>query len=203
MWLGPWRSGCWRRLPLAACEKRNRGRYHPFRCTRIFYVDSPLFDGGRGRRIYFTWVHLEEPDAVVQPLSGPALVGVVIFASSQLQPPLERTGFASIFFAGILLGATYIFTKNLWFAIVLHLSWNLAQSLLGFNVSGQDFYSLVEYHIPQENIWNGGDFGFEGSLLSIFAEFTLIGVIYVVCAKKACFAIGKKRNARLILPIGK
>lgn len=131
------------------------------------------------------------------------LSALLFLLPHSFNPHLSALGLSSIFFAGILLGATYIFTKNLWFAIVLHLSWNLAQSLLGFNVSGQDFYSLVEYHIPQENIWNGGDFGFEGSLLSIFAEFTLIGVIYVVCAKKACFAIGKKRNARLILPIGK
>lgn len=100
-------------------------------------------------------------------------------------PNLSFMGMLSIFLAGIMLGATYIFTKNLWFPIALHFSWNLFQSLLGFNVSGQDFYSLVEYQIPEGNIWNGGAFGFEGSILSVFAELIIICGIYYIYVNKA------------------
>jgi hypothetical protein len=39
--------------------------------------------------------------------------------------------FFSLFLAGILFGISYIYTKNLWFPIALHLSWNLFQALFG------------------------------------------------------------------------
>ena len=60
----------------------------------------------------------------------------------------------SLFLAGILLGITYIYTKNLWFPVALHLSWNLFQTLFGFNVSGKDFYSLIEFKIQENNLLN-------------------------------------------------
>jgi hypothetical protein len=87
----------------------------------------------------------------------------------------------NLFLAGILLGLSYIYTKNLWFPIALHLSWNLFQTLLGFNVSGQDTYSLIEFNINEANLINGGAFGFEGSYLSIIAMIIIItgiGIYY-------------------------
>ena len=73
----------------------------------------------------------------------------------------------NIFLAGFFLGASYIFTKNLWFPIALHFSWNFFQSMFGFKVSGLDSYSIIEFTIPENNMLNGGEFGFESSLLSI------------------------------------
>ncbi|MDT0645440.1 type II CAAX endopeptidase family protein [Zunongwangia sp. F260] len=83
----------------------------------------------------------------------------------------------NLFLAGILLGLSYLYTKNLWFPIALHLSWNLFQTLLGFNVSGRDTYSIIEFKINEENFMNGGAFGFEGSYLSLFAQILSIASI--------------------------
>lgn len=80
----------------------------------------------------------------------------------------------NIFVAGLFLGGTYIYTKNLWFPIALHLSWNLFQSLFGFNVSGQTFYSLIEFKLNGNTLLNGGNFGFEGSILSLITGIILI-----------------------------
>ncbi len=92
-------------------------------------------------------------------------------------PNIDLFSLLDLFFAGVLLGLSYIYTKNLWFPIGLHLSWNLFQSLLGFNVSGQDIYSVIEFKITEGNLVNGGAFGFEGSYLSIIAEvITFIGI---------------------------
>jgi len=100
-------------------------------------------------------------------------------------PNISQFSLIGLFLAGALLGATYIFTKNLWFPIALHFSWNLFQSLLGFNVSGQDSYSIVEHKIDEANLINGGAFGFEGSYLSIIAQLVLIsGIIYHYNRKK-------------------
>lgn len=96
-------------------------------------------------------------------------------------PNVDLFSLFSLFSAGILLGLSYIYTKNLWFPIALHLSWNLFQTLLGFNVSGQDTYSLIEFKIHENNLINGGAFGFEGSYLSVIAEIitiTCIGIYY-------------------------
>ena len=82
-------------------------------------------------------------------------------------PNVTTLGLCNIFLAGFFLGASYIFTKNLWFPIALHFSWNFFQSMFGFKVSGLDSYSIIEFTIPENNMLNGGEFGFESSLLSI------------------------------------
>ncbi|PCJ97240.1 MAG: CPBP family intramembrane metalloprotease [Flavobacteriaceae bacterium] len=82
--------------------------------------------------------------------------------------------FVSLFLSGILLGLLYIYTKNLWLPIALHFSWNLFQSLLGFNVSGHDSYSIIEFDLLNKNAISGGDFGFEGSILSVIIQVFLI-----------------------------
>jgi len=76
--------------------------------------------------------------------------------------------FWNIILAGLLLGLPYIYTKSLWLPIALHFSWNFFQgTIFGFKVSGQETYSLFAQTRTSDNIWNGGTFGFEGSVLSI------------------------------------
>ena len=89
-------------------------------------------------------------------------------------PNMDWFSYLNLFLAGILLGSTYIFTKNLWFPIALHFSWNFFQSLFGFNVSGQNIYSLIEFKIAKPNLINGGSFGFEGSIFCIVIQVVLI-----------------------------
>ncbi len=97
-------------------------------------------------------------------------------------PNVDMFSLFGLFLAGLVLGISYIHTRNLWFPIALHLSWNLFQTLFGFNVSGQDFYSLIEFTISENNLLNGGAFGFEGSILSVIIEVALIlsiGIYYI------------------------
>ncbi|MDB2672959.1 CPBP family intramembrane metalloprotease [Flavobacteriaceae bacterium] len=89
-------------------------------------------------------------------------------------PNIDTFALIELFLAGILLGQSYIHTKNLWFPIALHFSWNFFQTHFGFNVSGQETYSLIEFSIVENNLWNGGDFGFEGSWLSIISSIIMI-----------------------------
>lgn len=96
-----------------------------------------------------------------------------------LNPNISWISLLSLFFSGLVLGASYIYTKNLWFPIGMHFSWNFFQSILGYNVSGQDFYSIIEYNFQISNILNGGEFGFEASIFSIALEIlVLCGIIY-------------------------
>lgn len=83
-------------------------------------------------------------------------------------PHFSTLTFFVILLSGIILGISYIYTRNLWFPIALHFSWNFFQgTVFGFNVSGQDVYSVIDQRRPYDDLINGGAFGFEGSLLSI------------------------------------
>ncbi|MEH6658218.1 type II CAAX endopeptidase family protein [Leeuwenhoekiella marinoflava] len=107
------------------------------------------------------------------------LISAVIFSLAHgFNPNVSALGLLNIFLAGILLGISYTYTKNLWFPIALHWSWNLFQGLYGFNVSGQNFYNLINFKIEEANKLNGGAFGFEGSYLSIIAQVIAIAAIF-------------------------
>jgi len=114
------------------------------------------------------------------------IVSSILFSLMHgFNPNIDLFSLANIFLAGILLGMSYIHTKNLWFPIALHLSWNLFQTTLGFNVSGQDLYSLIEINITENNLLNGGAFGFEGSILSVIAMIaTIVGITMYYNQKK-------------------
>ena len=82
-------------------------------------------------------------------------------------PGFSFLSFLNLLLAGMLLGASYLYTRNLTFPIVLHWFWNWIQGpVLGYNVSGNDFGgSIFRLRLSGNALWNGGGFGFEGSLL--------------------------------------
>jgi len=118
-----------------------------------------------------------------------------------LNQNMSWVSYIDLFLAGILLGLPYIYTKNLWFPIALHFSWNFFQSLFGFNVSGLDAYSLIEFSIPENNIVNGGNFGFEGSVLSIMLQLGLIFTLYLIYKPKSKDS-SEKNQSKNINPSG-
>jgi membrane protease YdiL (CAAX protease family) len=106
-------------------------------------------------------------------LSSMMFAGLHIF-----NPNFDWVSFISIFLAGLLLGVSYIYTKNLWFPIALHFSWNFFQgTVFGFKVSGQSIYSIINQHPVENNILNGGEFGFEGSIIQQI--FIVIAVLLI------------------------
>lgn len=82
-------------------------------------------------------------------------------------PNFDFLSFINILLAGILLGSSYIYTRNLCFPIALHWFWNWIQGpVLGYEVSGNKFCDgLLTLYLPETNLINGGAFGFEGSIL--------------------------------------
>ncbi|MCD7899227.1 MAG: CPBP family intramembrane metalloprotease [Bacteroides sp.] len=86
----------------------------------------------------------------------------------------------NLFLAGLLLGASYMYTRNLWFPIVLHTAWNWIQgSVLGFGVSGSNMFpSVLTLNLPEPNILNGGSFGFEGSIICSFL--CMLGTVAII-----------------------
>ena len=118
---------------------------------------------------------------------------VALFLSSALfslmhifNPNFSLIAFLNILLAGILIGSTYIYTRNLWFPIALHLFWNWLQGpILGFEVSGGRLGgTLLSLELPEENIINGGAFGFEGSVLCTALMIIAIAIILKIQSRK-------------------
>ena len=72
-----------------------------------------------------------------------------------------------VLLAGCLLGASFLYTRNLCFPVVLHWFWNWLQGpVLGYEVSGMDSgETLLTLRLTGSDLLTGGSFGFEGSLL--------------------------------------
>lgn len=121
------------------------------------------------------------------------IISSALFAFMHVaNPNIDFAGILGLFFAGLLLGYGYIVTGNLWLPIALHFSWNFFQSFYGFNVSGNDFYSFVITTFSTENIWNGGDFGFEGSIISFVFQPIVMAAFYYIFRKRR---LGNEFNA--------
>ena len=74
----------------------------------------------------------------------------------------------NIFLAGIFMGIYYVFHRNLWLPTALHVAWNYVQGpVLGFAVSGAHTPQMITQHQYGSELWTGGAFGFEGSLLGL------------------------------------
>ena len=114
------------------------------------------------------------------------LISAALFTISHLDNPgINFIPIVNIFFAGVLLGVNYIYTKNLWFAILFHLGWNFFQGpILGFGVSGLNFPSLLQFALKGDLSITGGDFGFEASMVDGVVTFLAIVLLYFVYEKK-------------------
>lgn len=112
-------------------------------------------------------------------------ISAVIFSMAHFfNPNVSAISLINIFLAGIILGSVYIFTRSLWFGISLHLFWNFFQDQLGFAVSGTSFAPALELSEPGNKILTGGDFGFEGSIISTIMLAIAITVILAVYIQK-------------------
>lgn len=97
--------------------------------------------------------------------------------------------------AGFMLGAAFIYSRNLWFPIALHFAWNFTQSgIFGAITSGNEkTSSLLEAKIQGPEFITGGEFGPEGSIQAIV--FCALGTILLL-------ALSQKRN-KIIPPYWK
>ncbi|MFW5754794.1 MAG: CPBP family intramembrane glutamic endopeptidase, partial [Marinilabiliaceae bacterium] len=122
------------------------------------------------------------------------LLSSVIFALMHLgNSHIDWIPMLNLFLAGGIFGLYYIFTQNLWFPMGLHFSWNFAQTLLGFNVSGNSGYSPVEIELNGHILWHGGSFGFEGSWIAVSGQILIIVLLllYFLRKKEQVEAAGK------------
>jgi membrane protease YdiL (CAAX protease family) len=114
------------------------------------------------------------------------IISALLFALvHSLGPNVNLLSVAGLLLAGVLLGINYIYTKNLWYAIVFHLCWTFTQGpLLGYKMSGLNLPSLLQLETKGDDMITGGEFGFEASAINILLLLVAISILYFIYEKK-------------------
>jgi membrane protease YdiL (CAAX protease family) len=104
----------------------------------------------------------------------------VIFGLAHMANPHSNLlGIGNTILWGVLFGYAYLRTGALWLPIGLHFGWNVALPLFGANLSGFTMgvtgYAL---HWKAGNLWSGGEYGPEGSLLTTAIVIALFLVLH-------------------------
>ena len=90
--------------------------------------------------------------------------------------------------AGLLLGAAYIYSRNLWLPVFIHFAWNLSEGgIYGTSVSGTGISkSLINPVVNGPELLTGGSFGPENSLPAV--------IFGVLAAALFLWKAGKKKT---------
>jgi membrane protease YdiL (CAAX protease family) len=92
------------------------------------------------------------------------------------------SSFAIAIEAGVLLGAAYMLTRNLWMPMGLHAAWNFTQGeIFDVPVSGLDQQGLVNARLSGPELLSGGSFGLEASVIALTIA-TAAGIGLVILA---------------------
>ncbi|MBF2707851.1 CPBP family intramembrane glutamic endopeptidase [Flavobacterium soyangense] len=99
------------------------------------------------------------------------IITAIIFGALHLANPNSTllSGLCVGIEAGFLMGAAYIYARNLWFPIAIHFAWNFMQSgIFGAITSGNEkTSSLLTTKITGSPLFTGGEFGPEGTIQAI------------------------------------
>jgi uncharacterized protein len=89
--------------------------------------------------------------------------------------------------AGVLLGAAFLWRRNLWFAIGIHFAWNVVEGLLGIPVSGHRDPGLFLTAVHGPDILTGGAFGIEASIVPVIVSLA-IAVPMLIASRRSTIA---------------
>jgi len=90
--------------------------------------------------------------------------------------------------AGVVLGAAFLWRRNIWFVVTLHFAWNATLALLGIPVSGQLTTGMLVTIDNGPELLSGGDFGIEASIVPVG-----LGIALSV----AMLVLARRRRSRL------
>lgn len=141
--------------------------------------------------LVFRGLALQAIEKFVGPWVAIAITALLFGALHIMNPAATLwSSFAITIEAGVLLGAAFVWRRNLWFAIGLHFAWNAIQSLFGIPVSGHRSPGLFETTVHGDAWLTGGDFGVEGSVIAI-------GVSLMISALMVVAAVRRRRAERV------
>ncbi len=110
--------------------------------------------------------------------------GLFTFAHGS-NPGISFIAVINLLLAGLLLGINFIYTRNIWFAICFHFSWNFLQGpVLGYEVSGLPLQSVLQPSLHGPWWITGGSFGLEGSFVATGLLLFALLLLYAAYEKR-------------------
>ena len=125
------------------------------------------------------------------------LTGVVFGGSHLANPDATWWGATAVAIeAGFMLAACYAATRNLWVPIGVHFGWNFAAGgVFSAVVSGNgESTGLLDATTSGPAVLTGGDFGPEGSILSVAAGLTLTAVFLWLAHRRGTLVPRRRRT---------
>jgi hypothetical protein len=112
--------------------------------------------------------------------------GVIFGGLHLLNPQVTFVSMFCIIVVGVLLGAAYMYYKNLWLPIAIHFAWNFTQNgFFGAITSGNEkTSSLLTTQFTGPVILTGGQFGPEGSIQAVVFCFVAAIILIVQLNKQ-------------------
>ena len=163
-------------LRFARLEKSSASAEHPWAALAV--VTIALLFGAAGEEMLF---HGYAFQLLVRSMGAFATIlpaGVIFGLSHMGNQNVTVLGILNTLAWGILLGYAYWQSEALWLPLGLHFGWNVVLPLFGANLSGFTM-GLTGYalHWSVGNLWSGGDYGPEGSLLTTLSVIVLFWVV--------------------------
>ena len=102
--------------------------------------------------------------------------------------------------AGVLLGAAYALTRNLWLPIGLHLGWNFTEGgIFGVSISGgATAKGLFSVSLVGHTLLTGGQFGPEASVVAIVVCLAVAAVLLVLVVRAGRWLPMSRRAVRSV-----
>ncbi|MBB5922011.1 hypothetical protein FHR81_003051 [Actinoalloteichus hoggarensis] len=128
--------------------------------------------------------------------SGPALaITAALFGLLHLLNPGATlwSSFAIAVEAGVLLGAAFLWRRNLWLVIGLHFAWNTSVSLLGIPVSGHEAAGVLITQPTGPDLLTGGAFGIEASIVPIVVSLVLATPMLIAARRRGNLVPWRRR----------
>jgi uncharacterized protein len=102
---------------------------------------------------------------------------------------------------GIMMALAYVLTRNIWLAVGIHMAWNFTQGyVFGVEVSGvSQPYSILKTSVSGPDLFTGGSFGPEGSIVALGISVVASAVLAVLILRKRGW---EPLRFRLRLPTG-
>jgi membrane protease YdiL (CAAX protease family) len=154
------------------------------------------FGSGYGEEVLLRGALLRLLDEALGSRAALAISALLFGLLHLLNPHATVLSVASITMAGLLLGAAYLLTRRLWFAIGVHVAWNYAQGgVFGIAVSGHPIGGWLVGRLRCADAWSGGAFGVEGSVWAVLLCGLAAAVLLGVAARYGRLRSAPRRGA--------
>jgi membrane protease YdiL (CAAX protease family) len=160
---------------LAGAAELHRSTENPGSAGQIAFVTVVLMFGAVGEELLFRGYGFQKLLAYLGPFATILPVGVLFGAAHSNNANATTLGLVNTVGWGILLGYAFLRSGDLWLPIGLHYGWNLVLPMFGANLSGFTM-GVTGYamHWKAGDLWSGGAYGPEGSLLTLFVLALLV-----------------------------